>query len=266
MTYHLHVDERGEGDAPVVLLHGLGGSSRYWTTLLARPLPRWRCYAPDLLGFGRSPWPRVEYTVDAHLAALDASLPAGAAFVVGHSLGAVLALERAARSPTTTRGVVAFALPYFDDEGQARDAVGRGSFWGRLLTEAPLAARVLCACVCRQRWLWSGLLPVLLPHVPKDVVADALKHSFRSVRSTLLRCVLQHRVDAAAEALARAGVPMRLVVGEDDPVATPERAAVFARRFGAAVDVVPRGTHLFSLTDVDATWRLLRAALDARAA
>jgi (E)-2-((N-methylformamido)methylene)succinate hydrolase len=264
-TWPLHVDHHGAGPDPVVLLHGLGGSGRSWDSLVASVAGPHRFYAPDLLGFGRSPWPRAAYTVDEHLAAVDAAVFAridGAAHVVGHSLGAVLALEQAARAPASVRSLTLLALPYFDDETEARAAVQRATFWGRLLLGAPALAWLSCQCICRQRWLWGRVLPPLMRSLPRAVVEDGMKHTFQSISTTLARCILERRLDAAADAVARAGIPVRIIAGEDDPLATPARAARYAARHGnAVVDVVPHAGHMFMLEAVDVAAVLLDRAL-----
>jgi pimeloyl-ACP methyl ester carboxylesterase len=71
---------------PILFLHGIGASGRYWRPL-ARRSDGYRGTAVDLLGFGRSPWPRdCAYDVDAHLNALLPVIPAGSV-VVAHSTG-----------------------------------------------------------------------------------------------------------------------------------------------------------------------------------
>ena len=60
----------GQGP-PVVLLHGLGASSRYWETL-AHSSSGYAATAPDLLGFGRSPKPpEASYDAACHVEALS---------------------------------------------------------------------------------------------------------------------------------------------------------------------------------------------------
>ncbi len=107
----LYVDTWGSG-APVVFIHGLGASARYWGSL-RRVLPiGYLGVAPDLLGFGRSPAPPdASYDVDCHLAALTPHVPSGS-LIVAHSTGAILAAALAARRPDLTAGLLAeLALP-----------------------------------------------------------------------------------------------------------------------------------------------------------
>lgn len=87
---------RSSTGAPVVLIHGFGGTWRNWDPVL--PLLETSCsvLAPTLAGhWGGSPvrgWPTVESMVDDVEALMD-ELGIGTAHAVGHSLGAWVALE-----------------------------------------------------------------------------------------------------------------------------------------------------------------------------
>src|SRR5207244_6058182 len=55
---------------PVVLLHGLAGSHRFWRPVARGLASRYRVIVPDLLGFGASPRPPGGYGPDDHVAAV----------------------------------------------------------------------------------------------------------------------------------------------------------------------------------------------------
>jgi pimeloyl-ACP methyl ester carboxylesterase len=89
----------GTGARAVLLLHGLGATAAVWNgvrrVIEQRGIGRW--IAPDLGGHGGSGWQR-QYTVGAHAAEV-AELVNGTAelLVIGHSLGAYIALALASR-------------------------------------------------------------------------------------------------------------------------------------------------------------------------
>jgi lipase len=92
----LNVYEWGEpGGMPLVCLHGVTsyGGRFDWLADSGRHV-----LAPDLLGHGHSTW-EPPWDVDAHLAAILASVPGGPAVWVGHSFGGRLVAELAARDP-----------------------------------------------------------------------------------------------------------------------------------------------------------------------
>jgi pimeloyl-ACP methyl ester carboxylesterase len=97
--------EAGSGPT-IALLHGLGGAASNWA-LVAPPLAeRFRVLVPDLPGHGgSSALPAPVETLDAYADRVASLLPAPAV-IVGHSLGAVVALRLAARRPELVRGVV----------------------------------------------------------------------------------------------------------------------------------------------------------------
>lgn len=72
--YHLAIRCEGTG-TPLVFLHALGASSRYWNGRLGALAATHRCVLPDLLGFGQSPKPDdCAYAISDHLDALTATL------------------------------------------------------------------------------------------------------------------------------------------------------------------------------------------------
>jgi pimeloyl-ACP methyl ester carboxylesterase len=86
---------------PLILLHGLSGSGRWWGRNVPAFASRFRTYAVDLPGFGASRrvrWSRQDDTVDwlADWIAAEGLLPA---HIVGHSLGGAVAARLAARYP-----------------------------------------------------------------------------------------------------------------------------------------------------------------------
>ena len=96
----LHVHRWGdEGSPRIVCLHGVTSWGGHFEGLAERLAGRGHeVLAPDLLGHGASP-KDPPWRIADHLAALDASVDGSPATWIGHSFGARLALERAARDP-----------------------------------------------------------------------------------------------------------------------------------------------------------------------
>lgn len=99
-SYRLLTRETGSGQ-PLVLIHGLSGSSRWWRRNIPALAQHFCVQTVDLLGYGGN-WSirpaRIEQTAD-HIAAYIADLPAGRAHVIGHSMGGHIATYLAARHP-----------------------------------------------------------------------------------------------------------------------------------------------------------------------
>ena len=101
--------EAGNLEAPVALfLHGNPTSSYIWRNIIPLVAPTAHCIAPDLIGFGQSGKPDIEYRFADHVRYLDAFLDeAGisSAFVIAHDWGTALAFQLAARKPEFIRGL-----------------------------------------------------------------------------------------------------------------------------------------------------------------
>ena len=217
----LHYTSTGLGP-PVVLVHGLGASSRYWESVTEALADTHRVIAVDLLGFGRSPKPGgVSYDVDCHTDALTPHIPAGST-LVAHSTGAVIALHLAVRRPDLVARLVLVAPPTHPDSDTARDRISELGTFARLTAQEHPAANVLCETMCMLRPLAAAGAPVILRDVPARVAIDGALHTWPSYSRTLQRVVIDHRVD---HDLAMITVPTRILVGADDTIATPTAIA-----------------------------------------
>jgi haloalkane dehalogenase len=101
--------EAGDAEAPVALfLHGNPTSSYIWRNILPHVSPVAHCIAPDLIGFGQSGKPEIEYRFADHVRYLDAFLDnAGiaSAIIIAQDWGTALAFHLAARRPEFIRGL-----------------------------------------------------------------------------------------------------------------------------------------------------------------
>ena len=107
----------GPEQAPAVLLvHGLGEAGmRDWDTVVPALAQRYRVYRLDLPGFGRATKAGLAYTPDRYAVALHhvahAQIKRVPFFLVGHSMGAAIALRYAARYPQDLAGLVLADVP-----------------------------------------------------------------------------------------------------------------------------------------------------------
>ena len=100
----------GAGEEAVVLIHGVGMARRVWAPQIEALARRHTVLSYDMLGHGDSDLPAADVTLawyaDQLRELLDA-LGLARAHVVGHSMGALVALEFALNHPERTRRVVA---------------------------------------------------------------------------------------------------------------------------------------------------------------
>lgn len=92
--------DSGSDKQPIVLLHGLGGCSDKWMPVMDILSSSYRVLAPDIIGYGKSDKPVVDYTpaymvsfVKKFIVATDLEMP----HIVGASLGGQVAVQFAAR-------------------------------------------------------------------------------------------------------------------------------------------------------------------------
>lgn len=113
----VHVTEYGDPNAPevIVCLHGLGGSALNFALVGLLLAERRRVLVPDLLGHGHSyTTARTEPAVESQLRmlsdllALETTRPV---VLAGHSMGGIVAMMHAARSPESVKALVLLDPP-----------------------------------------------------------------------------------------------------------------------------------------------------------
>ena len=214
----------GDGPAaPVVLVAGLGVSSRYWGRLGRRLGRERRVLAPDLPGFGRtaavpgSPWPagpNVREQADRLLAWMDARA-IGRAALVGHSVGCQVVVDVATRFPDRVERIVLAAPPF---------EPGRRSLWVCLPRLAVAAAFEVPS------------LPMLLTFEYASIgFARAIVQAGRSMDYPMERL------------LPRLAVPTLVVHGRFDPLVSRRWSRTVAATVPGAtlveVDAAGHGMH-----------------------
>jgi pimeloyl-ACP methyl ester carboxylesterase len=98
----------GDGP-PLLLIHGIGDSSRTWEEVMPTLARKHTVIAPDLLGHGDSDKPRADYSVAAYangMRDLLSALDIERVTLVGHSLGGGVAMQFAYQFPERTDRMV----------------------------------------------------------------------------------------------------------------------------------------------------------------
>jgi pimeloyl-ACP methyl ester carboxylesterase len=109
----VHYEVLGRG-RPTLFLHGWLGSWRYWIPVMQLASSNFRAYALDLWGFGDTAKETRRYSLEGQLQLLDSfleELGIARLALVGHGLGAILALMCARRHPEVVDRVLAVACP-----------------------------------------------------------------------------------------------------------------------------------------------------------
>ncbi len=215
----------------IVFLPGLGATTRFWKTRVTALTAKSHLLQVDLLGFGRSPKPWTEYTVDRHITALRQVLQpiaeSGPLVLVGHSLGARLAVTYAARYPNEVARLVLVSMPYFGGTERAKGYFGRRGAEGWIMTHMIPTA---IACLVSRRFLgWAH--PSLLPDVPREMAEDLNQMTWRSSTSTLWEVIYDYALTPDL-ASVEGRIPMLCLHGDLDESAPlgPIRELVSSHR------------------------------------
>jgi len=234
----LYTEVLGEGD-PVVFLAGLPATTRFWGDGFAPLAARRRLVFADALGFGRSPLPDVDYTLDDHLGALRRTLVAKGATrrvtFVAHSFGTLLAAYYAERHPDEVERLVLAGTPVFRDEREARERIRAVSTMNGLFTLNPVLAREACKVhEATFSSLLMRLVPLFLRDVPPEVAQEGLLHTWQSFDGSLRNVLLTKPIAAP---LARLGPKVVFVHGRRDRVTPLPRVEELAAAIGARLVV-----------------------------
>lgn len=247
----------------LAFLPGLALTTRYWEHRVAPLASAHQLLLLDLLGFGQSPKPWTRYTVDRHVGALQDTLgDAGPLTLVGHSVGAMLAMAYAARNPAQVTGLVLLGLPYFRGDADARRFLRSRSRLDRWVLTNMVFASIACVLT---RHVTRRLLPTLLPGLPREVVEDYVLHSWRSATSTVREVVYGYDLAEDARRLPH-DLPVLLLHGAQDRTAPVERVRSLVREHpGWRLEELRGAGHNLLLDD--AAWCLARIGdfVDARA-
>jgi pimeloyl-ACP methyl ester carboxylesterase len=239
----LRVATRGEG-TPILLINGVGANLSIWGPL-ARQMPDRRVISFDAPGIGGSDAPRRPMRLPA-LADLTRDLIAELGYdridVVGHSLGGMIALELAHRSPERVRRLVlcntAPGLPL-------------------LLSPNPLAYAAVFTPL-RSRLLVSAAAGGRTARDPALTEKMASNRTDRPSWTGLLRQLYAAPGWSSWPWLHRIQHQTLVVVGSEDPLILPANSRLLAWRMpNATLRTVPGGGHLLSLDQPEAFAQLI---------
>ena len=121
----VHYEVFGRGK-PVLFLHGWLGSWRYWVPVMESISDKHRAYALDFWGFGESDKSKPNYRVSDYVILVNTfldSLGVENSTVVGHALGASVALEYAIWYPERVSKLMLVSLP-LTPESLSRKLIG----------------------------------------------------------------------------------------------------------------------------------------------
>jgi pimeloyl-ACP methyl ester carboxylesterase len=236
----VHYEVLGHG-RPLVFLHGWLGSWRYWMPTMDSLSDRFRAYAFDMWGFGDSDRNPQRYSLEAYVAQLDLfmeELGVMKASLVGHSMGAAVALLFATLYPNRVDRIVAVSTPLAGAAVSKRLLTGGG---GSLL-DRMLGRRAVSDY--------------------PEVEMEATKTDFNAVAATARSLDTLNLRGTLSEL---GSIPTLLVYGNKDPFVTPLTNDDLRDRDGYVRSIGLNDSGHFPMLDEASKFqRLLRDFLDAR--
>ncbi len=213
----LFVRRAGDGGPSLLCLHGLFASSAFWQWFADDLARDFRLVMPDLVGFGHSPQPEADYTMDFHLRWLEPLLAEASSWIViGHSMGTFLAAELARRRPEIVDQVVLFNAPVYASAENRVAIFGRQNLLTRLSMRSEVAAHLVCEmAVCVPRPLLTRMAPWLRRDVPPEAASDYFRHTYTSYSTSLKHVVMETDLLEVMGAVRR---PLMVVQGADDDI------------------------------------------------
>ena len=124
----MHYIMQGEGD-PILFLHGVPTSSYIWRNVIPHLTTLGCCIAPDLIGFGKSAKPDIEYSISDHIKYIEKfieTLKLDRITIIMHGWGSIIGFDYAMKHESKCKGLVFYeaylraqgvdeaALPYHE--------------------------------------------------------------------------------------------------------------------------------------------------------
>ena len=270
-TYHQYITKNGtethygfSGSATgrlIVLLHGLGGSSKTFAPLLPRlPHQTHQLLAVDFEGFGTTPLssPSKPLSIDRYVADLndliahvqgsrirkDQDTKPSPIIIIGHSLGSIVALHYAAKHPSEISGLVLLG-------------VGRSASHIPAVKERMLAL----AATVREQGITAAADVAASSNFPSnsetiDVMRAEVRKMVESSNPEAYAQICEAMVSTSHQDPDYATIkcPVALISGTEDIISPPARAEGLAPLLGGTCTLsLVKGGHQPILSDLEGT-------------
>lgn len=229
---HTVVHRKPTGSAPtVVLLHGIGSSANMWHKIETKLPEELGVISLDLLGFGDSPKPRkASYNVRLQARSVAYTLIRlglnQKVIIIGHSMGALIAIEIAKRYSRFVRALILVSPPIYRDAAEGRSILRPEELLKRAYAKSSQVVERYPEKAIRiaSRAAASRFVPGAF-----SLTEPTLKPYIKAMQASIIN-------QSAYRDLARLQLPVRLIYGSLDPFVVS----------GNIKQLVKHNTHLSS--------------------
>lgn len=191
----LNMKRSGHGPT-IVLVHGVAGSLSVWDPIIKDLEKNFDVVRMDLLGYGYSPKPRIEYTVDEHIESINLTLKKanvnGPFNMVGLSLGSLLVLNYTIKYPEKVNKIVGIGSLFYKDKEQAKQLIS-DNFWAK----QAVGNKITSSIIVKTSWFIGlhsrSIRKLFMSELYTDEMArESLMNPFSVFRSTVHHCILDN--------------------------------------------------------------------------
>lgn len=245
----------GAGE-PLVLIHGVGMQQAFWAPQVNAMSDHYRVVTYDMWGHGGTPANAAATDLDAfaaQLAALLDHLGVTSAHVVGHSLGALVALQVAGTQPDRVRTVTCLNAVYQRTPEQRAPVVRRAEALARD-GQMDIGTTLL-------RWFGE---PGQHPYAGAEALSRHLLESVDAAGYATAYMTFA-TADQPESLVAALPMPAMFATGDGDPNSTPAMSkALAAAAPRGAWAVVEGARHMMSLTHPDEVDHLIVTSVESQ--
>jgi pimeloyl-ACP methyl ester carboxylesterase len=258
----VNVIEMGEGEPPIVFVHGLSGSWQNWLENLPHfAAAGHRVVAFDLPGFGVSDMPRHKISIPGYGRFVDAlleKLGIGPAVIVGNSMGGFIGAEVAIQYPARVERLVLVSAAGLTVEYQSHDRILGLLRYGQVLLTAWggfIGARSdAISSRPRTRRLLMGLIVASPQRLPAPLISEQVRGAGKPGFIDALDALTHYPI---RDRLGGIGCPTLIVWGTEDHLVPVRDADEFERLIPRARKVVWEKTGHMAMLERPAAFNAL---------
>ncbi|ACK72400.1 alpha/beta hydrolase fold protein [Gloeothece citriformis PCC 7424] len=237
---------------PLLLVHGFGASTDHWRKNIAQLQENFSVYAIDLLGFGRSAKPNIEYSGTLwrdQLHDFITSVIGKPAILAGNSLGGYASLCVAAECPSAVAGLILLnsAGPFSDALASRKANNSIIQKLTRSVLLSPLGSYLLFQYVRRPANIRKTLKKVYLDpsavsdQLVEDIYRPSCDQGALQVFASVFKSPQGETVD---KLLKQLNCPLLMLWGEGDPwMNSRQRGAKFRQYYPSLTEYYLKAGH-----------------------